>query len=264
MFGLGLALMATAVGCVAAMVGAGGGFLVVPMLVLVWGISAQEAAGTSLLMIVFTSSSSTIAYHAQGRIDYLLGLILAAGTVPGALLGASAATHLKSEVLSGLLGIFLLGISIRMLIARELPDRRPDPRRGTRTKVDAHGHIFEYPRISPLALPAGFAGGLASGLFGIGGGVLIVPLIRLGMGIPMHIASATSMFMMIFTSIAGASTHAYLGNVRVRYAIPLCLGIVVGTQIGAFLARRTRAKALERILGVCLSIIGGRLLFEMI
>ena len=153
MFGLGLGLMAAAVGCVAAMVGVGGGFLVVPMLVLVWGISAQEAAGTSLLMIVFTSLSSTFAYSRQGRIDYSLGMVLAAGTVPGALLGAYVTSYVESEVLSGLLGLFLLGVSVWMLVARELPDRRPDLSKGARMKVDAHGHVFEYSPASVMGLP---------------------------------------------------------------------------------------------------------------
>jgi len=264
MFGLGLALMAAAVGCVAAMVGVGGGFLVVPMLVLVWGISAQQAAGTSLLMIVFTSLSSTVAYSRQKRIDYSLGIVLAAGTVPGALLGAYVTSYVKSEMLSGLLGLFLLGVSVWMLMSRELPDRRPDLSHGIRVKVDAHGHVFEYSPANLMGLPASFAAGLTSGVFGIGGGTLVVPLLRLGLGVPMHIASPTSMFMMIFTSIAGVTTHAYLGNVRVEYAIPLCIGIVGGTQIGAFLARRTRARVLERMLGVCLLVIGGRMLIEMI
>lgn len=246
------------------MVGVGGGFLVVPMLVLVWGLSMQDAAGTSLLMIVFTSTSSTLAYWRQRRIDYRLGTILALGTIPGALAGAYVTSLLESELLEGLLGIFLLGLAVRMLIARELPDRRPDPDGSCTRMVDAHGHVFEYNAKPNKGLPGSFMAGIVSGTFGIGGGTLIVPLLRLGLSVPMHIAVPTSMFMMIFTSLSAGVTHAALGHARLEYAIPLILGIVVGTQIGARLARRTKARVLEKILGLCLLVVGFKLILELV
>ncbi len=264
MLGIGLGVMAVAVGCLAAMVGVGGGFLVVPMLVLVWGLSMQDAAGTSLIMIIFTSSSSTFAYARQKRIDYSLGLILAAGTIPGALAGAYVTSLVESEILEALLGIFLLGLSLRMLVAKELPDRKPDLEEGAKRKVDAHGHVFEYAARPSRGLPGSFLAGMVSGTFGIGGGTLIVPLLRLGLNVPMHIAVPTSMFMMIFTSISAGLTHAVLGHARLEYAIPLCIGIVVGTQIGARLARRTKARVLERLLGVCLLIVGVRMIVALV
>lgn len=263
--GIGLGVMAVAVGCLAALVGVGGGFLVVPMLVLVWGLSMQDAAGTSLIMIVFTSSSSTLAYARQKRIDYSLGLILAAGTIPGALAGAYITSLVDSKILEALLGIFLLGLSLRMLLAKELPDRKPDMGDGeAKRKVDAHGHVFEYSAKPSRGLPGSFLAGMVSGTFGIGGGTLIVPLLRLGLKVPMHIAVPTSMFMMIFTSISAGLTHAVLGHARLEYAIPLCIGIVAGTQIGARLARRTKARVLERLLGMCLLIVGVRMIAALV
>lgn len=264
MYGIGLGLMAAAVGCLAAMVGVGGGFLVVPMLVLVWGLSMQEAAGTALLMIVFTSTSSTLAYSRQKRIDYRVGLILAAGTIPGALIGAYLTSLVDSLLLEALLGIFLLGLALWMLLARELTDKKTDPAEGGRRKVDALGHVFEYSPKTSKGLPGGFLAGLTSGTFGIGGGVLVVPLLRLGLGVPMHISCATSMFMMVFTSLAAGATHIFLGHPRIDYAIPLCIGIIIGTQIGAFLAKKTRARFLERMLGVCLLIMGARMLIGVV
>ncbi len=264
MIGIGLGLMAVAIGCLAAMVGVGGGFLVVPMLVLLWGLPMQEAAGTSLLMIIFTSSSSTLAYHRQRRIDYSLGTILAAGTIPGALLGAYMTSYVTSEVLEGLLGIFLMGLAVRMLLARELPDRKPELGEHSTKKVDAHGHVFEYRARPSRGLPGSLLAGMTSGVFGIGGGTLIVPLLRLGLRVPMHIAVPTSMFMMIFTSLSAGLTHAALGHARLEFAIPLIFGIVVGTQIGARIARRTKARVLEKLLGICLLFVGFRLLLRIV
>jgi uncharacterized membrane protein YfcA len=259
MLSVWLGLTAVAVGCLASMVGVGGGFLVVPMLVLVWGLSMQNAAGTSLLMIVFTSTSSTLAYSRQKRVDYKLGVILAMGTIPGALAGAYVTSLLESELLEGLLGIFLLGLAVRMLLARELPDKRPDLDGSCTRKVDAHGHVFEYNAKPSRGFPGSFLAGMVSGTFGIGGGTLIVPLLRLGLRIPMHIAVPTSMFMMIFTSLAAGATHAALGHARLEYAIPLIVGIVIGTQIGARLAKRTKARVLEKLLGFCLLVVGFKL-----
>ena len=259
MFGVVLGLAAVGIGILASMIGVGGGFLVVPMLILGWGFSAQDAAGTSLLMIVFTSTSSTFAYWRQRRVDMRLGLILEAATLPGALLGAYLTSILSSKVLEGMFGIFLAGIAVKMFLARELPDRAEHEGSATRKIIDAHGHVFEYTPNLAAGLPGGFLAGMSSGLFGIGGGVLKVPLLRLVLKVPMHIAAPTSMFMMIFTSIGGAMAHAALGHTRVSYAIPLILGIIVGTQIGARLARRTRSRVLELILAACLLIVGLRM-----
>jgi len=259
MFGVLLAVAAVGIGILASMIGVGGGFLVVPMLILGWGFSAQDAAGTSLLMIVFTSTSSTLAYWRQHRIDLPLGLALAAATLPGALVGAYLTSLLSSKILEGMLGIFLAGIAVKMFLARELPDRVGEGTSSTRRIIDAHGHVFEYsPRLS-LGIPGSFLAGMTSGLFGIGGGVLVVPLLRLGLKVPMHIAAPTSMFMMIFTSVGGGLAHAALGHARVSYAIPLILGIIVGTQTGARLARTTRSKVLELILAACLMVVGLRM-----
>jgi uncharacterized membrane protein YfcA len=181
------------------------------------------------------------------------------GTIPGALAGAYLTSLLESELLEGLLGIFLLGLAVRMLLARELPDRRPDLDGSCTRKVDAHGHVFEYSAKPSKGFPGSFLAGMVSGTFGIGGGTLIVPLLRLGLRIPMHIAVPTSMFMMIFTSLAAGATHAVLGHAKLEYAIPLIVGIVIGTQIGARLAKRTKARVLEKLLGVCLLIVGSKL-----
>ena len=183
------------------------------------------------------------------------------GTIPGALGGAYLTSLVESEMLEGLLGLFLLGLAVRMLLARELPDRRPDLDENCTRKVDAHGHVFEYSAKPSRGFPGSFLAGMTSGIFGIGGGTLIVPLLRLGLSVPMHIAVPTSMFMMIFTSLAASLTHAALGHARLDYAIPLILGIVVGTQIGARLAKRTKARVLEKLLGFCLLIVGSRMIF---
>ncbi len=259
---IALGVVAAAVGTLAAMVGVGGGFLIVPMLVLIWGLSMQDAAGTSLIMIIFTSLSSTLAFWRQKRIDYRTGGILAIANVPGALFGAYVTSMVESLILEAFLGILLMGLGIRMVVCTELPEKSSDE--CTVRMVGSEGQVFEYAPKLKWGVPGTFLAGVTSGLFGIGGGILDVPLLRLGVGIPMHIACATSMFIMILTSLSAGLTHAMLGHARLDYAIPLVIGIIIGTQIGALLARRTKAKILENILGICLLVVGARMIYSLI
>jgi uncharacterized membrane protein YfcA len=260
MLGIGLGLVASGIGCIAAMVGLGGGFLVVPLLILVWGLEFEVAAGTSLLMIIFTSTSATLAYWRQKRVDVSLGIVIAATTIPGAILGAFVTDRVDPTLLKILLGAFLLAVSVRMMVPSRLGGGDAGTPGGTRRMVDADGKVFEYSPKPLRAAPGGFLAGLASGTFGIGGGALVVPLLRFGVGVPMHIAAPTSMFAMVFTSATGAIVHAGLGNASFSHAIPLGIGMIVGTQIGARIAKRTKAKVLEKLLGICILVVGARMI----
>jgi hypothetical protein len=101
-----------------------------------------------------------------------------------------------------------------------------------------------------------FVGGLASGFLGIGGGLIVVPILAAYVGLPMHLAVATSMLTMIFTSISGVSTHILLGDVKFDYAVPLVIGILAGTQLGARTAKRLRSVSLERAFAFAIIVIG--------
>lgn len=265
---IGLLLISFGVGIVSAMIGLGGGFLVVPVLVLLYNLPAQEAAGTSLTMIIFTALSSTVAYVQQRRVDYLLGVMLITGTIPGAIAGAYATKFISSAGLSSLFGIFLIIVAARMLWssrrngapAAESSDG--DANSWRRALVDSKGQEFQYRVRVMVGIPLSILAGFASGFFGIGGGAVMVPVMNVAMGVPMHLAVATSMFLMIFTSISGVATHLALGNVLAEYALFLAIGVVAGAQIGARAARRLRASHLGSLFGIVLIIIGARMALE--
>jgi len=262
---IGLVVLAFLVGIASSLMGVGGGFVIVPALAMIYGIDPRSAVGTSSLMIVFTAISSTVAYAMQRRIDYRIGPLMALGTVPGGILGAYATSLVKSKELAALFGIFEIAIALRMAI-----DSNEGAREGgrggrwvwERVLVDSKGEEFRYRINLPPALAMSFFGGLASGFFGIGGGAVLVPVMVLVAGIPMHLAVATSMFIMIFTSISAAATHVLLGNVLLEYSILLAIGIIGGTQIGAKVARRLRAKWLRRVFGLFLIFIGARMVIS--
>lgn len=252
-----LPLLAFPVGVLAAMVGVGGGIFIVPLLTLIYDFKTPEAIGTSLAMIIFTSIFSTISYSRQKRIDYKVGLVLSIATIPGAIVGALTANVINPAQLGLIFGIFLVFVALRMLVTynfHELEPKKTD-KMWHRKIIDSAGTIFEYYSNLTKGFPPSFFGGFFSGLLGIGGGVIMVPVMHFLMNFPMHLAVATSMFIMIFTSLAGASTHSALGNVHLEYMILLCIGIIFGTQLGAYMSKRTSGKNLRRIFGIIVILV---------
>ena len=256
-------------GFLGGMLGVGGGVVVVPILVLFFSLDTHQAVGTSLVMIVFTALSATLAYYRQKRIDWQIGIFGAFTTVPGAVIGAYATTFFSSKSLAIIFGATLFFVAAAML-RRSLRSAAEQNREITtetandsllgkqtwRRIVDANGRIFEYRANIYTGLALLFLGGFASGFLGIGGGLVVVPILAAIVGLPMHLAVATSMLTMIFTSISGVSTHIILGNVLIAYAVPLVIGIVVGAQLGARAAKRLKSVSLERTFAVAVLGIG--------
>jgi len=256
------------------MVGVGGGVFIVPLLTLVseFDLTSQQAVGTSLATIVFTSMASTVAYSRQRRIDYKVGLILMITTVPGSSLGAYLTTIVSSQLLGIIFGFFLTVVSLQMMFKPKPAGSESSPSVATKNRlivwhrriVDSRGTIFEYKANIALGFALSFLGGLSSGFLGIGGGAVLVPIMHYLVNMPMHVCVATSMFIMIFTSVSGVATHLSLGNVNLDYAFPLILGVVFGAQLGAYLARRTSGENLKKIFGTVLLLVGIRMILKFL
>ena len=257
-------------GFLGGLLGIGGGVIATPFMILVFFLDSRVAVGTSLAMILFTAISSTFAYYRQRRIDWKVGIVGAMVTVPGALLGAYATQFFSSRSLAVILGATLFLMSALMLrLSYSNPEKpnsetaplgtnRAPSRKGIwrRLLVDSSGKVFEYDAHVGFGLVLLFAGGLISGFLGVGGGLIVVPILSAFVGLPMHIAVATSMLVMIFTSISAVSTHIMLGNVRVEYVTPLVVGVLGGTQLGARTAKQLRSVTLERVFAFAILAIG--------
>jgi uncharacterized membrane protein YfcA len=261
-----LVLLGFFVGVVASMTGVGGGSFIVPVLSIIYQFTSQEAVGTSLAVIVFTSLASTYAYSGQKRIDYKVGAVSAITTVPGAVLGAYLTSFVSSRLLGIIFSFFLIFVALGMLVEWHvsLPKIVKNPRLWHRNLVDSGGKVFEYDVNILSAFVLAFFGGLSSGLLGIGGGALIVPILHLVAGIPMHVAVATSMFIMVFTSLAGVATHLQLNNVRLEHSVYIAIGVVFGAQLGTIIARRVSGKLLRKIFSIVLIVVSVRLLLEFV
>jgi len=225
------------------MVGLGGGFILVPLLRLAFGLAPAEAAGTSLILVVANSTSGAITYWLQERVDVRLGLLLAAGGLPGSIVGAIAVTHLSSSAFDLILGIVLVGVALDMIVNRQ---------RRTSNRVEEH-RVNEVKAMSyRLALALGFVVGLASSIFGIGGGVIVVPTLLYVSTLPAHAISATSHFAIFLTSPIGLGVHALQHDVRFADIVPLALGGLLGGPLGARLSLRLQSPQLLMLVACAL------------
>lgn len=242
------------IGAVAAMTGVGGGIFIVPLLTGLFGFVPQHAVGTSLMTIMFTAAAAAYSYSKQKRIFFRTGLLLAVTTVPGAFAGAYLTTVVSASLLGLVFGVFLFGISLQMILKSGGGGPVSPESGGASSSPPAVADALVMKSPSKLALGLGlsFFGGLASGFLGIGGGVLGVPIMTLGMGIPIHFATATSMFTMILTSISGVSRHALAHHVHVLPALFLAAGTVIGARAGAGFSKRVSARTLRRFFGLVL------------
>lgn len=233
------------VGILAALFGLGGGFLIVPALDLL-GAGIHQAIGTSSASIPFTSLSAIIAYSRQKRIHYRAGFLLAAPSIVGAYAGAWLTSFLDPAQLKTIFGLALILVALRMFRGR-----------AGESAVKLDGVEFNY----KLILIAGLSAGLVSGLLGVGGGIINVPVL-VALGLPIHYAVATSSFVMFFTVMSGAAKHYLLGNVDLGLLVPLVPGLVAGAQIGAMVARKIKAGSLKRGFAAVLALIALRMLLE--
>jgi len=260
---ISVALAAVLIGCFASMMGVGGGIFIVPMLTLIFSFPAENAVGTSITAVLFTSISSSIVYFRRRLIDYRLGIILVITSLIGVRLGALATARVHSEIILLAFGLLLIYPSV-MMIKGQKPSEIVNVIRGSSGKasgkrssgytrrVEVGGEIYEYSYSYISALLIGLGAGLASGFLGIGGGTIMVPSMVLLLNLPMIVAVATSLFVMVPTSFLGAYTHFTLGHVNFEYAIPLIIGVFAGAQIGARIAQRVPATRLRQIFGVLL------------
>ncbi len=243
-----------AVGLIGSLLGIGGGFFVVPFL-LVWrGFRPEHATAASLGIVFVNALSSTAANAARRRIDYRTGLILALATIPGAWLGRWAiggvperAFALSFAALVGALALYF-GLS------------KPRDGRGlgggdTREIVDSDGHAHRYRVHLFWGVAACLAVGFASSFFGIGGGVLLVPFLGIVFGMPILIAASTAQFVFLFASGAGFLNAIQLGQLTpagLVAVLPIGLGVVAGAQAGVAIAKRIRPGLVRLMLSAVL------------
>jgi uncharacterized membrane protein YfcA len=264
-----LVLIGLAASSLGSLIGLGGGIIVVPALLYlgslpgVGHISPQVAVGTSLFTMIFTGLSSTLAYMKHKTVDYKSGLIFLIGSGPGSILGAWVTEKLNLQSFNVFFGTFIIFVSIVLLLKDKL---KPIPFRKdqgiVRTFTDNSGKMYEYGFSPIMGVIISFIVGFFSGIFGVGGGSLMVPTMILVFFFPPHVAVATSMFMILPTSILSSITHVTLGNVNWLYALALIPGAWIGAKVGVYLNQKLRSKTIVLLLRTILIIVGIRIIYE--
>lgn len=247
--------MGAVTGFLAALAGVGGGFLYVPILILVFGLDPRDAVGTSLAVIIFTTLAASISYLHQKRVFFRSAACLLVPSVLAAIAGAAL-----TVVISGTIVALLFSLVVGLLAAKMLFPEFPLVRaieRGPSCEETCRDSYSTVARNRLYYLHYGVWGtlaGLSSGLTGIGGGVFNVPAL-VSAGMPVHFAVATSSLVVLGTSCAGAGVHATLGHIEPGYALSLSAGAVIGATAGARAAPVIPAQMLRRGIGILLAAV---------
>lgn len=248
-------------GLLGALTGIGGGVLLTPILALHFGIPIRQAIGTSLVAVITTSAASSSVHLQRHTTDIRLGMTLELATALGAAVMAYLVGYFNRGVLEGLFAAFLLYSSITIL------------RSGGKLKSDEHaaslkngnGEVPPYePQRYPLGLAASLVAGALSGLLGIGGGPIKVPVMFLFMNVPLMVATATSNFMIGVTAGASAIVYYRRGDIQPEIAAPLAVGVFLGSLLGARLAPRVHTRVVVYLLVAVMLYLAGHLTIHLL
>ena len=268
MMGLVLIALGLFVGAAGTLIGAGGGFMLVPVLLLIEPAEKPEViTAVSLVVVFFNAFSGSCAYAGMRRIDYRSGLWFALAAIPGAIAGALTTDYIPRRLFNSVFGMLLLALAAYLFLHREKKPRaeREQTRQGhtARTVVERDGTVHHYSY--PFGLGMGLSGvvGYFSSLLGIGGGIIHVPaLVRL-LNYPVHIATATSHFILAIMALTGTLAHIATGaftKASAYQAFWLSLGALFGAQLGARLSNYMKGPWIIRGLAGALGLVGLRIL----
>lgn len=232
-----LVVLGAFAGLVGALSGTGGGIIITPMLALYFGLPIEQAIGTSLIAVITTSAASSSVHLQRHTADIRLGMTLELATALGAATTAYLVGYINRTALEVLFATFLLYAAISILrkggkTEDEQDEYVPGPN-GQEVVIPAY-----EPKRYPLGMSASLVAGGLSGLLGIGGGPIKVPVMFLFMGVPLMVATATSNLMMGVTAAASAFVYYHRGDIQPSVAAPMAAGAFVGSLAGARLSPR--------------------------
>lgn len=250
-------LLGIGVGTFGTLVGIGGGLICVPVFILFlseggaypYFHSAAQITGTSLVVVMANALSGTAAYIRQKRVLLRAAVPFALATLPGAILGSYIVDDFSGPMLDFYFGIFLLLMSLLM---------GWNATHSHRAEVTEVGPDFQFNQW--IGIGASFCVGFLSSIFGIGGGVVHVPLMIYLLGFPVHVATATSHFVLACSSLFGVISHFLLHHIVWLPAICISLGAAIGAQLGAHISQKTKSKVILVLLSCAMFALGLRLI----
>lgn len=253
-----LILLGFAVGTLGTLIGAGGGFILMPILLLMYPEKTpQELTAISLAVVFFNALSGSITYGIKKRIDYRSTVIFSIVAAPGTVLGVYATGLFPREKFQMLFGVLMGLMAIYLLLPRAPKPIRSEPsdfKYPVRKLIDSTGHIHHISYNTWLGIAISVVVGFLSSLLGIGGGIIHVPALVNLLHFPVHIATATSHSILAIMAGIGTGEHIVHGNLdsSVHVVLMLAVGVIFGAQLGAYLSPKMKDTWIIKALALAL------------
>ncbi|HFE64559.1 MAG TPA: sulfite exporter TauE/SafE family protein [Caldithrix sp.] len=248
-----------------AMVGLGGGLLLIPFIVLIFGFPLKIVAGTMLFAMVPYTIVATRQNLKSGYVNFRIGLTMEAGSVLGVITGANVSAFLPDLLLKTVFILVIVYLMLTLQIPKDssynyvarlfsLFNRLPPFMKKCR---------FSEERLSLTALIlTGFLAGFFSGMLGIGGGFLKTPVLIVGVGLPAKTAVGTALFMIFITASTGTITHAFLGHIHYQLGIVIILGMIIGAYLGSKILKSQPDQRVKKYIFIAMLLAGIMTLFR--
>lgn len=255
-------------GFLGALTGLGGGVVIVPLLTIALGVDIRYAVGASLVSVIATSSGAAAAYVREGFTNLRVAMLLEIATTLGALAGAALATALAPSLIAVVFGVVLLHSAwvARRLVDAHLTDAAPDP---LASRLHLNGAYPSATGLQPYhvrRVPAGAAlmavAGVLSGLLGIGSGAVKVLAMDRTMRLPFKVSTTTSNFMIGVTAAAGAGVYLWRGYIDPGLAMPVMLGVLAGSLVGARVLVAAPPRHLRLVFAVVIALLGAEMILN--
>jgi len=249
----GLVFLGFCVGAFGTLIGSGGGFILAPVLLLLYPHESPDVlTAISLAATAANATSGSVAYARMGRIQYCYGIVFSLASLPGAFAGAIAVTRVPRRDFDFAFSLIILALAAYLFLKppSTLSDCQDKP------------VVLDSGKLA-LGLALSVVVGFLSSFLGIGGGIIHVPALVGMLGFCVHAATATSHFILAIVGLAGTLTHLAMGTFRHGWhrALALMIGVTAGAQLGARLSVRVHGSRILKSLGAALALVGLRLLF---
>jgi len=258
------------IGTLGTLIGAGGGFILVPLLILFYPeLPPETITAISIAVVAVNAISGSLAYARSGRIDYKAGAVFALYTIPGSILGVLSVQYIPQKIFNFIFGLLLLALSGYLFYnnnaAKEntATDKKEAGLKHHRL-TDKQGVTYSYSYNQTHGIIISILVGYLSPLLGIGGGIIHVPALVNWLQFPVFVATATSHFILAVMATVSVIVHMIQGNYNdpliVKMILFLAIGVVPGAQLGAYLSHRIKSHTIIKLLAVCLIIVAIRIL----
>jgi uncharacterized protein len=255
-------------GFIGALTGLGGGIIITPLLALAFGVDIRYAIGASLVSVIATSSGAAAAYVREGFSNIRIGMLLEIATTLGAVVGASLALRMQTGSIAAIFGIVLLYsayVSTRIPQQKALSEA-PD-RLSAFFRLDSSYPTPEGPKKYrvhnvPVGSALMFTAGILSGLLGIGSGAVKVIAMDQAMHIPFKVSTTTSNFMIGVTAAASAGVYLKRGYIDPGLAMPVVLGVLPGSLLGARVLPLAKTRVLRFLFGVVVAVLSAEMVYH--